>query len=190
MGHRKFYIPPPQNICVGGGKIMFVNLCGEVIKIVKQWKPQKHQEHDEYRDDLKEFLERKFDERRRNIYASKEIHRITIESGRSLADIGIDDKIGIELKLNLKGSEIDRLDGQINKFTIHAQYNCVIVVLCGEVSAETVAEVKYRIKKRFEGVFPQKVIVEVITKDEASIEKTEGSPKGVNRIVEAFSGKK
>lgn len=59
-----------------------------------------------------------------------ERHRIRVESGRYLADVGIDEKIGIELKRNLRSqSQLDRLIGQIIRFM--RSYDYITVVLWG-----------------------------------------------------------
>ena len=44
-------------------------------------------------------------------------HPVKKESGRHLADIGIDEDIGVELKLNLRSkAQMDRLEGQASKW--------------------------------------------------------------------------
>jgi hypothetical protein len=64
-------------------------------------------------------------------------HLIKKEAGRSLADIGIDNEIGIELKRNLKTkSQINRLVGQVVDYL--GGYSYVIIVLCGHTEQEAV----------------------------------------------------
>lgn len=122
------------------------------------------------------FIKREF-ERRQNIFGPA-IPLIIKGSRRHLADIRIDEKIGIELKRNLKGkTEIDNLDEQINDFV--SQYSCILVVLCGEISDETVDDVKYRLKKRLRsmGFGQQGPRVKVIKKDEAALKRAKNKPE-------------
>ena len=73
-------------------------------------------------------------------------HLIQKETGRHLADIGIDKSVGIELKLNLsKLSEADRLIQQVRRF-LEEYEEGVIVVLCGRSDREKVDYVKHVFK--------------------------------------------
>ena len=64
------------------------------------------------------------------------------DKGRHLADIGIGNRVGIELKKDLhKKSEVDRLIGQLTTFLSDYKYG-VIVVTCGETDLNTLNYVK------------------------------------------------
>ena len=109
-------------------------------KIEHEWQPDWNmKEERQYRDDLLTFLNKSL----------KKNHRIKSEDGRGLADIGIDDEIGIELKLNLEGkSEVDRLLGQMVRYVLGKKsYDKVIIVLLGKVSLSDVRDVIYYAQK-------------------------------------------
>lgn len=73
-------------------------------------------------------------------------HFIKKEARRSLANIGIDDEKGIELKQNLKRkSQINRLVGQIVDYL--DMYSYVIIVLCGRSEQEAVDTLKHNLKR-------------------------------------------
>jgi hypothetical protein len=155
---------------------MFENLCDDVIDIVEQWIPKKkYSKEPEFRDDLMEFIRGELKRSQQDIlFGTPETHLVKKESGRHLADIGIDEDIGVELKLNLRRkAEMDRLEGQVSGFT--REYSCIIVVLCGEVSEEIVEELKYRFKRSYGNVGfdlgPQGPRVTVVRKDETSIKR-------------------
>ena len=111
-----------------------------IDKIENEWQPDwSMKEEREFRDDLIRFLNRKL----------SRSHIIRPEDGRGLADIGIDRKIGIELKLNLHSkSQIDRLIGQMQEYL--QDYDEVIVLLLGRVSPTVVREVEHRISQLVE----------------------------------------
>ena len=131
-----------------------------------------HSTESKYRDDLLIFL-------RKNLNSESETfssaiwgldysgnHFIKKEAGRSLADIGIDDEIGIELKLNLKRkSQINRLVGQVVDYL--NRYSYVIIVLCGHAAQEDVDVLKHNLKKilkSFSSPFEQEKFVRIISK--------------------------
>ena len=110
-------------------------LFDDVLSIVKNWKPRKKYSNEAgYRDDLMEYIRKKLNEQQSMFgLGPTEKHIIRKEDSRSLADIGIDRKIGIELKLNLtKKSQRNRLIGQINDYI--KDYEYIIVVLCGKTN--------------------------------------------------------
>ena len=126
-------------------------------------------------DELAEFIREKLRRRQQNVpFGVPEEHYVKREGGRSRADIEIDGRIGIELKVDLKGkTEMDRLMGQLNHY--EDEYNCIIVVLCGEVREDTADELKYKLKKRYGatsmpafGFGPQKPRVEIVRVKEKS----------------------
>jgi len=107
-------------------------------------------------------------------FVTPEEHYVKREGGRSRADIEVDGRIGIELEVDLKGkTEMGRLMGQLNHY--EDEYNCIIVVLCGEVREDTADELKYKLKKRYGatsmpafGFGPQKPRVEIVRVKEKS----------------------
>lgn len=106
-------------------------------EIEREWQPDWNmREERQYRDDLIGFLDKHLNK----------THRIRPEDGRGLADIGIDGKIGIELKLDLHSkSEINRLTGQVQDYL--EDYEEVLVVLIGKVSSGVVRDVEYNMQK-------------------------------------------
>jgi hypothetical protein len=151
---------------------MFMDLCSDVISIVKHWTPEKKYSRETgYRDDLMEFLRREL-KRPQLPFLEAPTHRIKKEAGRSRADIEIDRKIGLELKRNLKGkTEMDRVYGQLDEYA--KEYESVIVVLCGEVKDETVEELEHRVKQLDSGwaTVLDGPKVTVVRKDEATLKK-------------------
>ena len=97
-----------------------------VHDIVKdKWRPKKrYSKENKYRDDMFDALRSKIDS---NYHMKK-------EAGRSMADIGIDQKVGIEVKYNLsKVSDSDRAAGQAMRHMKDYKYG-VIIVCCGKTS--------------------------------------------------------
>ena len=155
---------------------MFESLCDTVLGIVERWIPKKkYSKEIEYRDELMKFIRSELKRGQRGIlFGIPEEHSVQKEAGRAHADIEIDRKIGIELKRNLKGkTEMNRLSGQIIDY--EEDYSCIIVVLCGEMTEETVDELEYRVRQRYGGVGfglgTQGPRVEIVRKDEAWIKR-------------------
>ena len=156
---------------------MFRSLCDDVLGIIKRWVPKsKYPKESGYRDELMKFIRGELKRGQLDIlFGIPEEHSVQKEAGRAHADIEIDRNIGIELKRNLKGKKgIGDLIGELDEY--EREYNCIIVVLCGEMTEETVDELKYRFRQRYGGVGfgvlgPQGPRVEVVRKDEASIKR-------------------
>lgn len=154
---------------------MFENKCDTVKKIIKKWIPgKKYPEEKGYRDELSEFIRKELKRHEQDIiFGTPEKHIIKKEAGRARADIEIDRKIGIELKRNLSGkSDMNRFFGQISDY--ESEYDCIIVVLCGEVKEETVEELDYKldqINKRSMVLFIDEPKIALIRKDEAKIKR-------------------
>src|SRR6266850_5270022 len=111
------------------------SLFDEVLNLVENWNPTRQYSSEQaYRDDLIGFLREQF--ARPTLLGSQEQHSIQKEAGRSLADIGIDRKVAIEIKYNLKAkSDADRLIGQIKGY-LNDYDKGVIVVLCGHTDRD------------------------------------------------------
>ncbi|MDG7035780.1 MAG: hypothetical protein JRN37_09925 [Nitrososphaerota archaeon] len=116
--------------------------------IENAWQPKWDlQEERQYRDDLMSFLNNHL----------KKTHTIKPEDGRALADIGIDDEIAIELKLNLKGkSKVDRLLGQVVRYLKGKKsYDGVIIVLLDKENSPDVINMNVRdIRKYVQELMP------------------------------------
>jgi len=135
-----------------------------VSRIVKEWRPKKEYRSEAgYRDELLTFIRKEL--KKGTMLGPSERHRIRKESGRHLADIGIDEKIGVELKRNLNSqSSLDRLIGQVRRFM--RSYDYIIVVLCGEVNEGILDELKIEFKEhsRARTVWGQETVVEIVGK--------------------------
>ncbi|MEM3416190.1 MAG: hypothetical protein QW719_02530 [Candidatus Micrarchaeaceae archaeon] len=103
-----------------------------VYNAVKEWKPkQQYNSEAGYKEDLFQYLSSK---------ATKNLPQK--ETGRHLADIGLSDKVGIEVKYGFHSkSEGDRLIGQLTSFLKDYKFG-VIVVFCGSTDINTLNYVK------------------------------------------------
>jgi len=121
---------------------MFGGTFDKVVRIVKKWTPRKeYRSETGYRDDLIVFIRKEL--KRESIWGPPERHKIQKESGRHLADIGINNQIGIELKRNLKSKgELNRLVGQIEDYK--ESYRYIIIVLCGNTDADKLDALRYK----------------------------------------------
>ena len=149
---------------------MFESTFGTVFRLVNEWVPKKRYMKEEgYRNDLYNYLRENLKKRGTDIFGlgASERYVIKKEAGRHLADIGINDEVGIELKLNFKKqSQLDRLVGQIKRFL--QSYRYVIVVLCGELDEGKVDELRYDFREyeSTSGILPPEKIVKIICKTE------------------------
>tara|TARA_Y100000310_G_scaffold35549_1_gene33598 strand:- start:1441 stop:2043 length:603 start_codon:yes stop_codon:yes gene_type:complete len=108
------------------------SLFNEVMGIINNWDPDDDSFTDEkdYQDDLISFLREKLNEKQPIGIGTQKRIKVQSESGRHLCDIVVNEEIGIELKKDLKLSEVDRLKGQIDRFK--KQYKDLIIVVVGE----------------------------------------------------------
>ena len=112
---------------------MFGSIFPEVLRIVERWDPKKLTSEAKYRDDLLKLLRTELN--KKDPFGMSEKHSIRKESGRHLADIGINNEVGIELKYNLNSkSKVDRLFGQIDDYL--KGYSSMVIVLCGKTNEE------------------------------------------------------
>lgn len=159
---------------------MFESTFDVVCSLIEEWTPKKQYKKEEgYRDDLYEFLRRKLKSREQNGFGfGEEKYIVQKEAGRHLADIAVNEKIGIELKVNFKRqSQKDRLVGQIKRFL--RSYSSVMVVLCGEVDEGKVDEL-YNDFKDFQpsfGILQPEKIVKIICKTKGR--KIKKKPQGL-----------
>jgi hypothetical protein len=134
-----------------------------IYYIVESWKPQKDYPNEEdYRNDLIGFLRNALEPS----ILDQTQHSIQKEAPRSLADIGIDGKVGIELKLNLRRqAEDDRLFSQVDRF-LKDYKEGVIVVLCGnKTDDDKLYDLKYRFSKYSEpSLFGGKRVITITKK--------------------------
>lgn len=130
------------------------SLFDNVLQTIDDWNPKaEYLTESKYREDLLKFLRKKLNHSENDGYTSpiwgfdsSRHHFLKKEAGRSLADIGIDDEIGIELKRNLKRkSQTTRLIGQVVDYL--NEYSCVIIVLCGPSEQVAVDVLKHNLKR-------------------------------------------
>lgn len=140
---------------------MFDSVYPKILSLVEKWSPKKFSKETEYRDDLLKYL--------RNNMNQKDPFGITgevsirKESGRSLADIGVERRVGIELKYNVNTkSKVDRLFGQMDDYL--KEYENMIVVLCGKTSEESLDYLNEKVRRMPRDLFSQKEI-KIIIKD-------------------------
>ena len=153
------------------------SLFDEVLQAINDWNPKaEHSTERKYRDDLLTFLQKILNNSGNGVFCSpiwgfdsSMHHFIKKEAGRSLADIGIDDEVGIELKRNLKRkSQINRLVGQIVDYL--NGYSYVIIVLCGHTDQEAADILKYnlrRIVRSSSSLFGQEKLIKIVYKDKS-----------------------
>lgn len=85
-------------------------LCAMVSEILDRWEPPGFEYEDEYTEDLFDFLDEELDDD-----TSVEMRRKTT---RGLPDILIDDRLVLELKVEPKKTERDRLIGQCCDYSV------------------------------------------------------------------------
>ena len=104
-----------------------------ICNLIYKWSPKKRYRSEKgYRKDLKEYLSKV---RLGNILTGYSSLNITCEQGRTRPDLLIDDKIAVELKMNLRSkTQVDRLIGQISHY-VYKGYD-VIVVLVGKTKED------------------------------------------------------
>ena len=151
------------------------SLFDTILQTINDWNPQaEYSTESKYRDDLLVILRKKLNRSGSGAFSSpiwgfdsSGQHFIKKEAGRSLADIGIDDEIGIELKLNLKRkSQINRLVGQVVDYL--RGYSYVIIVLCGHTEQDAVDVLKHNLKRivrSSSSPFGQEKLIRIVSKD-------------------------
>ncbi|MBW2986380.1 hypothetical protein KY333_03340 [Candidatus Woesearchaeota archaeon] len=149
---------------------MLGQLFNKVLDLVESWEPQeKYPNEDKYRNDLMAFLREELS--KPSLLGMPQALKIRKESGRALADIAINEKIGIELKKDLKNqSQVDRLVGQIRRYK--KGYNDIIIVLVGNTNVEILDELNEAIRESDQGALDlQYKRIEVIDKGSESCKR-------------------
>jgi hypothetical protein len=146
------------------------NIFDEVYSLIKSWRPsQQYNSEGGYRDDLLRFLRMKLN--KPDLLGMPRQHSIQKEDGRGLADIGIDRRVAIEVKFNLKGkSKADRLKGQVET-DIREYEEGVIIVACGKTDRDTIEYLKPFLAKFSEPTLLGGKRVEIIIKSRAHSQK-------------------
>lgn len=142
---------------------MFGNIFNRIIRIVEDWEPQEeYSNEDGYRNDLLKYLREELN--LPSPFGSNEHHKIRKESGRALADIAVDEEVGIELKKDLaRQAHVDRLVGQLRRYK--KDYDNIIVVLVGETGEEAMDELRDAVNEPQSGPFViQSKRIEIIDK--------------------------
>lgn len=129
---------------------MFDSLFENVVSAIERWEPsQNYSKEEQYRDDLLEFLREELNKSSPFSLGNDRVS-VTAEHGRGLCDIGVNRKVGIELKNNLKSkSVVDRLVGQIN--TYKKEYNDVVIVPVGDTNSNSLELLKDHIADMSKG---------------------------------------
>jgi hypothetical protein len=99
-------------------------LCNTVSEILDRWEPPGFDYEDDYTEDLYEFLDEELD------------HDIPIrvrrKTTRGLPDILIDDRLVLELKVEPKKTERDRLIGQCCDYSVEWVVWAIVIDMPGE----------------------------------------------------------
>lgn len=169
---------------------MLRGLFDDVLDVTEEWGPKgKYPNENAYRDDLMEFLRERLNERSPLTIGPQKRIKVSSESGRHLCDIAIDEKIGIELKKDLRHlGDIDRLESQLRRFK--RDYEDLIVVLVGETNENRLEEMKDRIERINEKIggsyfeFQQGPRIELINKCSGKTEKGKEGEKSRKEIYD------
>lgn len=161
---------------------MFGNFFDVVVQAVKEWIPKReYATEGKYEDDLIRFLRERLkpsDGVGSYILGYGSFEQHVVRKG-ALLDIEIDDKIGIELKLNLEyKTERNRLVGQVMDFL--SEHSYVLVILCGNVEQESLDVLKRDFSKlprpSSSLLSAYDKVVKVISKEKSQIPKKEKNP--------------
>jgi hypothetical protein len=118
-------------------------LYGDVITEIQNWVPSQDYDHEsKFQNELKDVLDERLNdagadslERNREIPAYR-------ERGRLMADLAVDDLVGVEMKRELTNSQAKKLRGQVEAYLDN--YNYVILVACGIQDTSNWREMKNR----------------------------------------------
>lgn len=130
------------------------DLFDRCVAVVNAWKPKEEYLQEEgYKKDLLFFMQEVLNKKKDDIFSSNEPCYLKDESGRSLCDIGVNRKVGIELKKGKNGkiskSDINRLQGQIDDHKLDYP-DGIIVVLVGDCNAFSEGEIKQRLQRKLD----------------------------------------
>jgi hypothetical protein len=105
------------------------------IELVDEWIPQKAYGHErKFQSELQEYLDQQLNENQNQggmpaLGGEPRDLPVSTERGKSVADVVVDDRVGIELKRDLSNSQTKKLRGQINEYL--QEYPFVIACACG-----------------------------------------------------------
>ena len=127
---------------------------------VNEWKPKaQYDNENEYRDDLFDYLE----ERNKRFGLNYIIKK---EAGRGLADIGVNNRVAIEVKKDLRHkSQVDRTKGQVETY-FGAKFYGVIIALVGRTDASHRNELEEGLKRLSTGRGKYKIIEKPVSNPE------------------------
>jgi len=117
-------------------------LFNDVIHIINHWNPKsKYPNETKYRDELLEYIRDGLNSNNSMFGISRGRVSVKKEDSRGLCDIGIDRRIGIELKKDLKSkAQVNRLIGQIVNYK--RDYQDIIILLVGDTNKEALENLK------------------------------------------------
>lgn len=155
---------------------MFGNRFQEVVRLIEKWSPSKLTSEAKYRDDLLAYLRKNLNND--DPLGFNEKVSIRKETGRHLADIGINSEVGIELKYNLNTkAKVDRLFGQIDDYL--KGYDSMCIVLCGETNEDQLDYLDEKVRKMPRDDFINTKEVRVIVKDGKKRNTRKDDPLGL-----------
>ena len=141
---------------------MFNTIYDDVVKAVEKWSPKTLPSEAKYRDDLLAYLRKNLG--KEDMLGFSEKLSIRKESGRHLADIGINNQVGVELKYNLNTkAKVDRLFGQIDDYL--KGYASMVIVLCGKTSEDQLDYLEEKVRKMSPQDLFSSSSVKIIVKD-------------------------
>lgn len=153
----------------GGDQQLF----NEVVRAVDMWIPSKEYGHEaKFQNELQDFLDTKLNANSQGGHdigldsADRVVER---ESGRSRADVVVNQRVGIEMKRDLSNSQTKKLRGQIE--ALLDEYPFVIVCACGIQDMDGWRKLKNTYQGRRGDIGMDISTVEFIEKDPANYGK-------------------
>lgn len=154
---------------LGGDQQLFE----EVVRAVDVWIPSKAYGHEaKFQNELKDFLDAELNSGTQgglDIGGNSADRVVERESGRSRADVVVNQLVGIEMKRELSNSQTKKLRGQIE--TLLDEYPFVIVCACGIQDMDGWRKLKNNYQGTRGGIGMDVSTVEFIAKDPANYGK-------------------